>query len=550
MYKHWTKSKSKPPADLTHHFGTKAKELGPSLVKDFYNYVEIPNIVNAATGLSVSHLLDLGVGDTGLSPKEDKSLELALQYVNIGHHPDLIDWVRQFVQEYLVHAPYDGGVDVILSCGNTDALGKVLQLFSDEWIESRDSHESRRAVLIDEFSHPTSVQAITARGIQVVPVDIDHHGLVPDKLDQILGSWDYSKGKRPHLLYTTSIGQNPTGTVVSMDRKSQIYAICQRYDVVIIEDEPYWFLQFDSAKGDDIEGKEDKHHEKYHDKESTQDWSGLAKTFFDSLVPGYISLDSDGRVIRLETFANCFGPGARLGYIVAQPKVVEKLVRLTELSTESPSGLAQAVVTRFLHQLSARLVFQGSHHGAPVSHDSESPQLTLQSWILHLKSLREYYQSRMTIMCKALDHGNAAISFLPNCDDWNLVRKTTIYEFEWPKAGMYVWIKVHLLEHPLAPMFNAPDLGHALFLWLTRKPALLLCCPGSMFSPTKRVAKYGSLYFRLCYSGGDQVKESADRFVQGVQSFWGIDNAQVIHDLLQEYNVSGTFAMAYASPCI
>ena len=44
-----------------------------------------------------------------------------------------------------------------------------------------------------------------------------------------------------------SIGHNPTGGVQSVERRREIYALCVKYDIIIIEDDPYWYLQFPSA---------------------------------------------------------------------------------------------------------------------------------------------------------------------------------------------------------------------------------------------------------------------------------------------------------------
>lgn len=44
-----------------------------------------------------------------------------------------------------------------------------------------------------------------------------------------------------------SIGQNPTGGTLSVQRRKEIYAVCVMFDVIIMEDDPYWYLQYPSA---------------------------------------------------------------------------------------------------------------------------------------------------------------------------------------------------------------------------------------------------------------------------------------------------------------
>jgi DNA-binding transcriptional MocR family regulator len=118
------------------------------------------------------------------------------------------------------------------------------------------------------------------------------------------------------------MGHNPTSAVVPVDRRKAIYEICCQYDVLIIEDDPYWYLQFPSAAEGEARSR------------------GLAQPramptykpaksggyeFLDSLTPSYLSVDVEGRVLRLDTFSKTVAPGCRLGWITAQPRFIEQL---------------------------------------------------------------------------------------------------------------------------------------------------------------------------------------------------------------------------------
>lgn len=76
-------------------------------------------------------------------------------------------------------------------------------------------------------------------------LETDSNGLVPEKLDAILRNWDTSK-KKPRVLYTVPTGGNPTGYSCNFDRKQRIYDIAQKHDLIILEDDPYYYLQVDS----------------------------------------------------------------------------------------------------------------------------------------------------------------------------------------------------------------------------------------------------------------------------------------------------------------
>lgn len=72
-------------------------------------------------------------------------------------------------------------------------------------------------------------------------------------------------------------GGNPSGASTTVERKRKIYEIAQRHDLLILEDDPYWYLQF--------EGKDD----------------------------SYFSMDVDGRVLRFDSLSKILSAGARIG---------------------------------------------------------------------------------------------------------------------------------------------------------------------------------------------------------------------------------------------
>lgn len=97
-----------------------------------------------------------------------------------------------------------------------------------------------------------------------------------------------------------------------MERRKEIYKLCQKYDIMIIEDDPYWYLQYPSAIAANIaSGKTTKPADMPHD--ASKKSSGF--DFLDSLVPSYLAVDIDGRVVRLDTFSKTIAPGCRMGWV-------------------------------------------------------------------------------------------------------------------------------------------------------------------------------------------------------------------------------------------
>lgn len=113
--------------------------------------------------------------------------------------------------------------------------------------------------------------------------------------------------QRPSLLYTIPVCQNPSGSTMSAERKQEIYDICVKYDVIICEDDPYYFLQA---------GPYVHQHSRISTTATESDDQFLA-----SLVPSFLAFDRFGYVVRIDTFSKTICPGSRLGWITSNFRV-------------------------------------------------------------------------------------------------------------------------------------------------------------------------------------------------------------------------------------
>ncbi len=93
-------------------------------------------------------------------------------------------------------------------------------------------------------------------------------------------------------MYTVPVACNPTGASTPLDRKKEIYAIAQKHDLILIEDDPYYYLQF----GD--QGR----------------------------TASYFSMDKDHRVLRFDSFSKILSSGMRLGFVTGPKPLLERLV--------------------------------------------------------------------------------------------------------------------------------------------------------------------------------------------------------------------------------
>ncbi|KAF9784179.1 hypothetical protein IL306_008132 [Fusarium sp. DS 682] len=482
-------------------------------------------------------------------PDVTKKIDLAtaLQYGQVTGYPPLHSFIRQFTNQVLhPNVPYEGGADVILDDGATDGFSKVLQLLVDPWYEGVHPVAERPGMLCETFVFGNILTQARPLGVNIVPVEIDEEGMIVEGsggLREVLENWNPRNGRLPHFLYTVTMGDNPTSGVVGIQRRREVYALASKYDIIIVEDDPYWYLQFPSAaikeakaRGYDTPAAVDTHKAVIS--------SGY--DFIDSLVPSYLSIDVDGRVIRLDTFSKTVAPGSRLGYVTAQPAIIERLTRIAETSTGQPSGFVQALIAQAI---------LGSHSSALDNFlslpASEKPSFTgwqLDGWVRWLEGLRGEYERRMTRMCSILEDNAFQLrqSTFQNPDlDWDVISKIRLFDFDWPRGGMFVWVRVHFEKHPLykteggdiAPVIDGTVLANAFLIHSTHAPHLVLGSPGSMFSATPEIReKRGWQYIRLCFAAesDENIDGGSWRFARSVQDFFKIKDTAQIEKLLEE----------------
>lgn len=243
-----------PPKDLSHHLSRNARSRQASSIKKFYKYFLIPGIGQLAGGLpnryyfpfdtleakvaspqrwdptpndpiddpeesrldkassKRPHFANTNIVVPHASPESNPlkkiDLETALQYGQAQGYPPLYAFLRQLTNENMhPNIPYQGGAEIVLTCGNTDGFSKVLQTLTNEWSEEKDWTRDREGLLVEKFCYMNAIQAARPRGLNIVPVAIDDEGMLAEGeggLRHVLENWDHGRGKRPHLMYTVT----------------------------------------------------------------------------------------------------------------------------------------------------------------------------------------------------------------------------------------------------------------------------------------------------------------------------------------------------------
>ncbi|KAK1625163.1 pyridoxal phosphate-dependent transferase [Colletotrichum phormii] len=241
-------------------------------------------------------------------------ISVALNYGQGSGSPQLLRWIIEHTE--MVHNPPYADWGCAMTIGNTSALDMALRMLA----------KSGDYVLSEKFTYSTAVETAKPMGVKFLRVDMDGEGLLPESLLQVLETWnpaEHDNATKPFLLYLVPTGHNPTGATQSLQRRRNIYRVAQKHDLIILEDDPYYWLQMDPySPSIDLEGSST----------TPQSPAELLKT----IVPTYLGLDIDGRVMRIDSFSKV--------------KVVEQYKTHADVSTQGPSGFSQLAFFKLLDE--------------------------------------------------------------------------------------------------------------------------------------------------------------------------------------------------------
>lgn len=334
--------------DLSHLYSAEAKSRKASKLKEAFIYYGKPGMTFLGGGLPLAEYFPIetvkaqipgapfpnGIG-ANVKPEDfveieitkakgdENQIELAksLQYGYTQGHDAIMNFVKDHTE--MIHKiPYKNW-DAVATVGNTESWDSILRTLTGRG----------DTILVEEHSFSSALETCNGLGLNTFPVPMDTEGILPDKLEALLDQW---VGPKPKLLYTIPTGQNPTGSCLSAERRKAIYELACKHDFVIVEDEPYFFLQMETYTTD----KPSRSGKVVHNFDE----------FISALVPSFISMDVEGRVVRLDSFSKVLAPGIRFGWIIGQAPLMERVLRLHEVTIQNPAGLTQSLTNGILQK--------------------------------------------------------------------------------------------------------------------------------------------------------------------------------------------------------
>ncbi|SGZ38450.1 related to Aromatic amino acid aminotransferase 2 [Hanseniaspora guilliermondii] len=347
---------------------------------------------------------DIPLYSEGSVKNQQSDIARAFQYSeNVGLE-SLREFTRQIIKK--VNTPIYDNWDVLITSGSSDSLSKVCDLFVDE----------DTTVLCEEFTFVNICSHVKYAQGSCVPVKLEvsddpkSQGIDTTYLSDLLENWSsyYPDKKKKLVLYTIATGQNPTGVTQSLEKRKEIYDICCKHNVIILEDDPYGYLQLP------------KYNAKDPLKNPYQDNTITLDVFCSKLLkPSYMTIDTEGRVLRLETFSKVGSPGLRLGFIAANTYLIERLSNISFMTSRNASGISQSITNNLLFELGTR-----------YQKEVDSKASMIDGWFNWCMKIAGEYTHRRNVLFKAIHETEAF--------------KKNYFQLLEPSCGMFATIVVNM----------------------------------------------------------------------------------------------------------
>lgn len=247
----------------------------------------------------------------------EKYCDVVMQYGPAGGFPPLRSWIAK-----------EAGVSenrVIIGQGSLQLQDMLARLL----------FQNGDLVYVEEPTYDRAATVLRRAGAKVAGFQVADDGVDVDAVEAHLRN-----GEKPRLFYIIPDFQNPSGVVMSLEKRKRITALAEQYGFYIVEDVPYRKLRYFGEE---------------------------CQTLFDL---------SPDRVVQMSSFSKLIGPGLRVGYAIVPESLAEKLCKYAEDTYISASYVTHAIVYEFIER----------------------------GWFLpNLAALRALYAPRLTTVLKSLE---------------------------------------------------------------------------------------------------------------------------------------------------
>jgi len=277
-------------------FSKRMDNMKASEIREMLKLTQRPEVISFAGGLPAPELFPVEEMKKTLDKVMDEYGRVALQYgPTEGFEPLRVKILDRMTKVKVDNLTTD---NILITSGSQQGLDFMAKAF----INPGD------VILCESPTYLGAINAFKAYEPRFVEVETDDDGMIMEDLERAL-----KENENVKFIYVIPDFQNPSGRTMSIERRKGLVELANKYNVAVVEDNPYGELRFEGE-----------------------------------IHPAIKHFDTEGRVIFLGTFSKIFSPGVRLGWIAADKEVLHKFVMIKQGADLQSSTLDQIAVYRFL----------------------------------------------------------------------------------------------------------------------------------------------------------------------------------------------------------
>ncbi|BAB59546.1 aspartate aminotransferase [Thermoplasma volcanium GSS1] len=321
---------------MNYKFSEIFRYIKPSEIRSLLKYTSDPELISFGGGMPNPESFPVEEMKEILADIMDNYGKKALQYGTT----EGLDVLRDELAKYVLKTEGINAKreEIILTTGSQQALYAIAKIF----VNPNDP------VITEGPTYVGAISAFNANTANMMAIDIDENGMNVDELEAKIKELSQN-GLKPKFIYVIPTFQNPAGTTMSLDRRKRLLEISERYEIPIVEDNPYGQLRYDGEPVQSIK-----------------------------------SMDKNGNVIYLGTFSKVMAPGLRLGYVIAPREVIDKINLLKQGLDLASDSLSEYIAYEYLKR------------GAIYRQIPKTVDLYRKKRDLMIKSLEEYFPEAAT----------------------------------------------------------------------------------------------------------------------------------------------------------
>lgn len=308
---------------MEYTFSDRVMTLKPSAIREIFKYAADPEVISLSAGNPAPEAFPVEA-IRAISEKLLRENPIdALQYSVTEGYPAL----RQTLTDYMktrhnVGRDFD---DLLVTSGAQQAADLMAKSLLNEG----------DVVICEAPSFIGCLNTFRSYNARLVGIPVESDGMNMQELEKALQT-----EKRVRFIYTIPNFQNPSGVTMSLEKRRRLYELAKRYQVMILEDNPYGDLRFAGEH-----------------------------------VPPIKSIDEDGLVVYMGSFSKVVSPGMRVGYAIGPKPILQKMIVCKQGEDVHTNIWSQIICHRLM-----------------TEYDFDA----------HLETLREIYRKKYAVLQKAM----------------------------------------------------------------------------------------------------------------------------------------------------